>query len=164
MVLGVTKLTIEPMTEADVARAVDIELASFGASDLGGERGDPRDIREARLREELARTWAHVRVAREASKVVGYVLFWHVVDELHLLNVAVAPTERRRGIGRELVRDVIDYGRSNVAVKVLLEVRAGNDAALRLYEGLGFTVFNVRKRYYSDGEDGIEMSLELARV
>ena len=63
------------MTEGDIGAVLTI---------------DP-DAREHQLREELVRTWARVRVDRsEAGAVVGYVLFWHVTDEIHLLNVAVA--------------------------------------------------------------------------
>lgn len=156
-------VAIEDMTERDIDAAVTIDLASFQPSDIGAERNDARATREKSLREELARSWARTRVARAPSgDVVGYVLFWHVVDEIHLLNVAVAPASRRTGVGRALVLAVIAYARAHAAAKILLEVRASNTAALGLYEKLGFTRFNVRERYYSDGEDGIEMVLDLA--
>jgi ribosomal-protein-alanine N-acetyltransferase len=154
------------MTEQDVEAALAIDLASFHqevlvASDIGAEREEPRAVREKQLREELARSWARLRVARGANgEVLGYVLFWHVVDEIHLLNVAVAPPARRMGVGRALVDEVVAYARQNGASKVLLEVRASNAAALGLYERLGFSRYNVRKRYYPDGEDGVEMMLE----
>lgn len=155
-------MIIEEMTERDLDAAVEIDLASFHPSDIGAERLDPRAARARSLREELVRTWARLRVARNASgDVVGYVLFWHVVDEIHLLNVAVAPHARRSGIGRLLVETVVTYAREHAAAKILLEVRASNVAALALYGRLGFTQFNVRERYYSDGEDGVEMLLEL---
>jgi ribosomal-protein-alanine acetyltransferase len=159
----VSQVFIEPMTESDVPAALAIDLTSFRPSDIGGERGDPRAAREKQLREELVRTWARVRVARgPENSVLGYILFWHVADEIHLLNVAVEPAARRGGIGRALVEDLLAYARANAAAKVLLEVRASNEAAIRLYERLGFARFNVRARYYSDGEDGVEMVLELA--
>jgi ribosomal-protein-alanine N-acetyltransferase len=162
---GVTPPTIEPMTERDVDAALAIDLASFRPSDIGAEREDPRSVREKQLREELARAWARLRVARGPDgAVLGYVLFWHVVDEIHLLNVAVAPSSRRQGIGRALVEDVLAYARAHDASKVLLEVRASNEAALRLYERLGFERFNVRQRYYSDGEDGVEMVLAVTKA
>lgn len=119
---------------------------------------DP-DAREPQLRHELTRTWAHLRVDRDDGVVQGYVLFWHVTDEIHLLNVAVAASARRRGRGRALVECVIDYARAHAAAKVLLEVRRSNEAALALYRRLGFEEFNVRKRYYDDGEDALEMML-----
>ena len=124
---------------------------------------DP-DVRERQLREELVRSWARLRVDRsDAGEVVGYVLFWHVTDEIHHLNVAVAPSERRKGRGRALVETVIAYARAHAAAKVLLEVRVSNVAALELYRGLGFEEIHRRKRYYDDGEDAIEMMLTLIR-
>jgi ribosomal-protein-alanine N-acetyltransferase len=131
---------IEPMTEADIAAVLAI---------------DP-DARESNLREELVRTWGRLRVLR-SEHLLGYVLFWHVTDEIHLLNVAVDPAERRKGYGRRLVEEVIDFGRSHQAERVLLEVRVSNAAAVALYAALGFEEFNRRKRYYDDGEDAIEM-------
>lgn len=155
-------VTIAPMTAQDVGAAVEIDVASF--TPKGDGRGEPPRVeREAYLREELARTWARLRVARgERGEVLGYVLFWHVTDEIHLLSVAVAPAVRRRGVGRALVEDVLAYAREHAAAKVLLEVRASNAAAIALYRGLGFTEFNVRARYYADGEDGVEMTRSLA--
>lgn len=155
-------MNVSAMTEADLPEALAIDLASFPPSQLSAGGGDVRQVREAQLREELARPWAKVRVARgERGLALGYSLFWHVADEVHLLNVAVAPAERRKGIGRALMDDLLAYARANAAAKVLLEVRAGNTAAIRLYESLGFAHLGVRRRYYADGEDAVEMLLEL---
>jgi ribosomal-protein-alanine N-acetyltransferase len=154
-------LTISEMTEREVSAALVIDLASFPES--GPETGDAWAARrEAHLKEELARAWARLRVARTSSgEVLGYVLFWHVVDEIHLLSVAVEPTARRRGVGRALVNDVLSYAKAHAPAKILLEVRASNVPAITLYETLGFVRFNVRERYYPDGEDGVEMMLEV---
>lgn len=154
--------TIDALVEADVDAAIEIDLVSFVPSELGAGHEDPRVVRERSLREELVRPWARLRAARDAHGVVlGYALFWHVVDEVHLLNVAVAIPARRRGIGRALVEEVIAYARQHDVVRILLEARAGNIPAIALYEQLGFTRFAVRERYYADGEDAVEMSLSL---
>lgn len=153
---------IDALVEADLTAAVDIDLASFVPSELGVGTETPHVVRDRSLREELVRTWARLRAARdESGALLGYALFWHVVDELHLLNVAVAIPWRRRGIGRALIDDLIAYGRAHGVARILLEVRAGNLPAITLYEQLGFTRFNVRERYYADDEDAIEMSLIL---
>lgn len=157
-----TLVTIDALVEADVDAAIEIDLVSFVPSELGAEREDPRAVREKSLREELVRTWARLRAARDASGLlVGYALFWHVVDEVHLLNVAVAISARRRGTGRALVEEVIAYAKSHGVVRILLEARAGNVPAIALYEQLGFERYAVRERYYADSEDAVEMSLTL---
>ena len=153
---------IDLLVEDDVVAAVAIDLVSFVHSELGAGREDPRVVRERSLREELVRPWSRLRAARDQpGKLVGYTLFWHVVDELHLLNVAVAIDARRRGVGRALMEDLLAYAREHAVMRILLEVRAGNEPALALYESLGFERFNVREGYYADGEDAVEMSLAL---
>jgi len=153
-------VTIETLLEQDIDGAVAIDLVSFVSGELGEGREDPRVVRERSLREELARPWSRLRAARgDSGTLLGYSLFWHVVDELHLLNVAVALPHRRRGIGRALMADLLAYAQQNKIARVLLEVRASNVGALGLYESLGFDRFNVRAAYYADGEDAVEMSL-----
>jgi [ribosomal protein S18]-alanine N-acetyltransferase len=147
-------VAIEPMTEADLEAVLDIDVSAFR---------EPREVREKSLREELTRAWARLFVARaDGGRAVGYLLYWHVVDEGHVINVAVAPQERRNGIGRALVAHLVDQAKANGIVKLLLEVRASNVAAIRLYESAGFTRFNVRERYYDDGEDAVEMMCVIA--
>jgi len=121
-----------------------------------------RVLREASLREELSRPFSRLVVARgDRKEILGYALSWHVVDELHLLNVAVAARARRQGIGRALMDDLLAYGRGHAIGRVLLEVRVSNAAAIALYTSLGFSRFNVRERYYDDGEDAVEMKCVL---
>jgi len=153
---------VDALVPEDLEAAIEIDLASFVPSELGAGREDPRVVRERSLREELVRPWAKLRAARdENGALLGYALFWHVVDEVQLLNVAVAIPARRRGIGRALMADLVAYARAQKAARILLEVRAGNQGAIALYEQLGFTRFNVRERYYADDEDAIEMMLVL---
>lgn len=155
-------VTIDAMVESDVSAALEIDLVSFVASEIGAGREDPRVVRERSLREELVRPWGRLRAARDqAGTLVGYTLFWHVVDELHLLNIAVAISARRGGIGRALMHDLLAYARSHDIARILLEARAGNAPALALYEEFGFTRYAVRARYYADCEDAVEMSLVL---
>ena len=94
-------------------------------------------------------------------KILGYSVCWRVLDELHLLNVAVHPEHRGGAIGRRLVEAVLDDGRLTGARVVYLEVRAGNVAARRLYRRLGFRDLGVRRAYYGPGQDAIVMELRL---
>lgn len=146
-----SSVVVDTMTDADVGAVATIDVAAFH---------EPRELREKQLREEIARPWARLRVARgDAGAVKGYLLFWHVADEAHVINVAVAPADRRKGIGRALVDNLLSYARHHGVAKIFLEVRASNAAAIALYESAGFSRFNVRERYYADGEDAIEMKL-----
>jgi ribosomal-protein-alanine N-acetyltransferase len=91
-----------------------------------------------------------VFVARDQSgTVVGFCSFWHVLDELHINNLAVLPEFRRQGIGSALLQHVLARGESLGTRRAVLEVRRSNDVALRTYERFGFTVTSVRRDYYS---------------
>jgi ribosomal-protein-alanine N-acetyltransferase len=116
------------------------------------------------VEEELGRPWARVWAARlaEGAAPVGFLVAWHVADELHVLNVATAPPIRRRGVARALMDEALAYAAGERVRIVLLEVRRSNRAAIKLYRGLGFTALGVRPRYYADNdEDAIEMILAL---
>lgn len=147
---------IRRMTPEDLEAVLALDLASF-VPERAMTAQEARTTREAQLREELVRAWARLRVAVVDDVVVGYLLSWHVVDEVHLLNVAVSADVRRQGHGDALVRSLIEEAEAEAAARVLLEVRASNVPAITLYERLGFERFHVRPRYYADGEDGVEM-------
>ena len=142
---------IETMSEADVPAVISIE--------------GPTHMSEEQLRAELQRPWARLWVARESVAMeddgvtVGFVIAWHVVDELHVLNVATRVDRRRRGIARLLMESLIAHARSVHAKHLLLEVRRSNTPAIALYRALGFFAIGVRTRYYPDDEDAIEMVL-----
>ncbi|HVR19196.1 MAG TPA: ribosomal protein S18-alanine N-acetyltransferase [Polyangiaceae bacterium] len=117
--------------------------------------------------EELARPWARLWVVRPEpdGEPLGFALAWHAADEVHLLDLAVDESARRRGVARELVAALLGYARETAARLVLLEVRRSNAAAIGLYRSAGFTENGVRRAYYSDnGEDALEMSIELTET
>lgn len=116
---------------------------------------------EEHIREEMSRPWTRAWAAHGDSGVVGYLLSWHVVDELHILQVATEPRERRRGVGRALVERALGFAAAEKVRLVLLEVRRSNVPAIALYRGLGFSAVNVRRGYYANGEDAVEMLVEL---
>lgn len=94
------------------------------------------------------------------AATVAFCSFWLILDELHINNLAVHPAYRRQGYGRELLEYVIALGARVGAVRATLEVRRSNEAALRLYEGLGFRVEATRRNYY---EQPVEDALILWR-
>jgi ribosomal-protein-alanine N-acetyltransferase len=93
--------------------------------------------------------------------VVGFTVFWIVTDEMHILNLAVAPLFRRKGIARKLVLAALMRAHGKGARRAFLEVRASNIAAQKLYSILGFMGTGVRREYYdSPIEDAVVMALE----
>jgi ribosomal-protein-alanine N-acetyltransferase len=93
--------------------------------------------------------------------LAAHCFFWLLGPEIHLLNLAVRPEYRRRGLARRLMRAMLALGRRAGAETVLLEVRSGNVEALGLYQASGFAVTGRRPGYYEDGEDAQLMTLEL---
>jgi ribosomal-protein-alanine N-acetyltransferase len=90
----------------------------------------------------------------------AYGAFRLVLDEMHVMNVAVAAPERRRGLARWLLRFAMGRAARRGASRALLEVRAGNREAVALYESLGFRRLGVRREYY---REPVEDALVLAR-
>ena len=93
--------------------------------------------------------------------VIGYLVFWLVEDEMHILNLAIAPTFRRERVARKLVLDALKRASLKGAKQAFLEVRVSNSAARKLYSNLGFVVTSVRREYYDKPvEDAVVMTLE----
>ena len=87
-------------------------------------------------------------VAVEDDKVVGYVGSQSVLGEADMMNLAVHPDYRRRGIARKLVLELIEQLKTQGSHVLILEVRASNDPAIALYTDLGFTQVGRRPNYY----------------
>jgi [ribosomal protein S18]-alanine N-acetyltransferase len=93
--------------------------------------------------------------------VTGYIVYWIVEDEMHILNLAVTPEYRQQGISRKLVLAAIKRAARKGAQRAFLEVRASNSAAQKLYSSLGFSGSFIRRDYYdSPVEDAVIMTLE----
>lgn len=94
--------------------------------------------------------------------VVGFAITRTVSEESELLNIAVDPAHRKRGIGAQLLDTVMEHCKSAGALEMWLEVRASNAGARTLYDARGFTAIGVRKRYYeAPREDAIVLRAEL---
>lgn len=100
----------------------------------------------------------YIAIDSNAEGIVGYVGMWHIVDEIHITNIAVMPTYRRKGVASALISNIIDYATMNEVVGITLEVRRSNESAILLYEKYGFINYGIRKNYYTDPkEDAIIM-------
>ena len=97
-----------------------------------------------------------VAVDDGTGALLGYAVCRHVLDESHLLNIAVAPASRGRGVGRALLRACLRRSARAGSAWIHLEVRAGNETAAALYRDEGFRFMGIRKGYYADtGEDAL---------
>ncbi len=118
---------------------------------------------EQELSHPHAELWlAYAEEGGENVEPIGYVDFWVVAGEISLLNLAVDPGARRRGLGQKLLALMEDVGRESSGEVVFLEVRRSNLPGLELYRKFGFVQVGIRKGYYSDnGEDALVLSKRL---
>jgi ribosomal-protein-alanine N-acetyltransferase len=109
----------------------------------------------------VARVWV-ARARADDSPPIAFLLAWAVADELHIINLATHPDNRRQGAGAALMRSLLEHAKSERVRLLLLEVRRSNRVAISLYRAHGFRAMGVRRRYYADNaEDAIEMMLAL---
>ena len=127
-------MEIVTMNETHVAQIAQLERAIF--SDAWSEHS---------IRTELTNQLALWLVAVEGDTVAGYIGSQTVLGEADMMNLAVRPEYRRRGLGRQLVEELI---RRLDAAQLTLEVRVTNLPAQKLYESMGFTQVGRRKNYY----------------
>ena len=111
------------------------------------------------IQSELEKADSRCTVAVEDSKVVGFLAFEQIMDEGSIVEVAVHPDHRRKGIARELIKNAVECCEELDAV--YLEVRESNIPAISLYKNLGFYEVGKRRDYYSDPkEDAVIMRLD----
>ena len=100
------------------------------------------------------------RVDEAGGEIRSYAVLMPVVDEAELLNIGVAADQQRRGVGRAMLLEMLDLACGRNMIRVFLEVRASNTAALALYHSAGFVEIGLRKGYYRNaggGDDAIAM-------
>ena len=144
---------IRPAVLADAAALVAIERRSFG---------DPWS--EASFREALNSSWTFVLVAQTGRGVAGYLVGREAAGTGEVLNLAVAPEFRRRGVGDALLQEGLVAFRHNGVDEVFLEVRESNSSARALYARHGFRPVGQRSAYYRNPkEDALVLRLELTQ-
>lgn len=144
---GARAITVAPATAAELDAIDEISRHSFRVP-------WPRQT----FVDELTRDHARLDVARRGPDLVGYLNYWLVVDEVHLLAIATHPDARRAGVAAALMGHLLDVARARPARLITLEVRAGNTAARALYARYDFTEVTTRRNYYDDGEDAVVMT------
>lgn len=101
-------------------------------------------------------------ICTQNEQFLGYCGFQWSGEQGDVLTIGVDPAYRRQGAGKALMDALLSCAEEKGVKEVFLEVRAGNEAARRLYEQCGFTLLYTRKGYYSDPkEDGLVLRLEV---
>lgn len=98
------------------------------------------------------------------DEIIGYIMFYSVEDEAHIMNLAIHPDFREKGYASELINHMLLYVRARGAVVIFLEVRESNIKAQRLYARFGFKIIGKRKGYYTEtNEDALVMHLSTSK-
>ena len=141
---------IRPMIEDDLVAVVAIEAASYFTP-----------WKREHFQSEIEARYSWPFVAVEGGAVVGYVCLMSLFEEAQILNIAVLPGQRGRGIARILLEFAFLQALEKGAETVALEVRATNTAAIKLYEWIGFRRTGVRLKYYEGVDDALLMEKSL---
>ena len=162
---GVSELSFLPMTVADLDSVLAIESVSHIHPWTKGNFSDSL----------AAGHWAYCVRPQLADAIKGsyldpevlwaYCILFPAVDELHLLNITVSPKLRRLGIGLKMMNAIEGVAAQQNMPRIILEVRPTNEAALELYQSLGYEQIGLRKNYYPvDATSGLrEDALVLAK-
>lgn len=112
------------------------------------------------LKNDLENPISRYLVMLDGDRLIGYGAFWLLMEEGHITNVAVLPQYRGRGLGKALMKALIQHASDSGARFMELECRASNEVARKMYHTLGFLRVGCKKGYYTDtGEDAIVMAL-----
>ena len=146
---------IRKMTVEDIPAVVALDQMSFSLP------WPERSFRFELTDNPASRCW----VAEVDGHIVGMIVNWLLVDEVHVATIATHPDSRRQGIARKLLSHSLRYMSDEGAVSSFLEVREGNTAARDMYRKFGYEETGRRKAYYKDNnEDAILMTLEKINV
>ncbi len=143
------KYEIRPLTETDAQKAYALLKASFS---MPGEYEDTVN----NLSNPLTRAIGMF----EGDQLIGYGAFWLLMEEAHVTHVAIDPSLRGQGFGREIMKKLIQHASDCGARFMELECRRGNTVALSMYHKLGFLRVGFKKNYYPDtNEDAVVLAL-----
>jgi [ribosomal protein S18]-alanine N-acetyltransferase len=135
-----------------------LELHDLNAIEAIEKRAYPTPWSRSMFASELAKPTSICLGAFEREELVGYVINSRYVDAWHIMNVAVDPEHQRRGVASRLLERLFELTRDDERRGYTLEVRVSNEAAIELYERLGFEPRGIRRGYYTDNrEDALIM-------
>jgi len=181
--LTAVRYALRPMVPSDISQVMDIERESFPS--IWPETTYKRELQNRLARylvlvqhpperpptppAQVRRPWGwretvrRLRTLRPAPEptqelILGFAGLWLMVEEAHIVTLAVREGQRRRGLGELLLIVAIEVAVAHGQQVMTLEVRRSNEAAVSLYEKYGFTRAGVRSRYYDNREDALIMT------
>jgi ribosomal-protein-alanine N-acetyltransferase len=138
-----------------------LELRDLTAIEQIEKRAYPTPWSRSMFASEIAKPSSICLGAFDGDELVAYLIVSRYVDAWHVMNVAVSPDHRRRGLAGTLLGALFEQTAGDSRRGYTLEVRVSNEGAIKLYEGLGFHSSGIRRGYYTDNrEDALIMWLE----
>ena len=120
---------------------------------------------EEHFQAELEKPYSHILLLSDDDTdqvIAGYIVYWLMLEECEILNLAVDLPFRGLGYAEKLVRAVVSASIKMSLKRVILDVRKSNLPALHLYQKVGFRISHIRKGFYSNGEDAYQMMIDLS--
>ncbi len=145
--------SLRPATAEDLPKILDVEC-----------RAHVSPWTQTHFQTELTKPYSTFWVLTDDetdSQILGYIIFWFMFDECQILNLAVDLGFRGLGFAKYMMSSCVQLAVRKGLSRVVLEVRKSNLAAIQLYQNLGFTIRQLRKEFYSNGEDAYQMTLDL---
>jgi ribosomal-protein-alanine N-acetyltransferase len=143
----ITAVELRPLRTSDLDAIEEVERASY-----------PTPWSRSMFAGELSKPSGICLGAFQGEDMLGYLIVARYVDAWHVMNVAVDPAWRGRGVARALLDKLFELTGDDVERGYTLEVRVSNHTAIHLYESLGFVATGVRRGYYTDNrEDALIM-------
>lgn len=144
---GSTTINIRKANTGDIESIITIEEQRF-----------PHPWGRKFFSDEITHDISYFYVAEDiddipSARLTGYIIFWIIAEEMELHKIAVSEDYQGQGIGKELMRFMLDTAAQKKVEKIFLEVRKSNHTAVRLYESFHFKLTGTRKKYYSDPEE-----------
>ena len=144
--------TVRPMEESDLEVVMYLEntcfIAPWGLKELTYEIND----------NPVSNLWV---IESSMYGVAGFVDYWITFDSATICQICVNPVFRKRGLGAQMMSEVIKDCKANKVRNITLEVREHNESAIRLYEKFNFKKILIKENYYTNGDNAIYMIREM---
>ena len=113
------------------------------------------------LKSELENENSYYIVAKENDDIVGFGGLWKSIDDIHITNIVTKKIFRNKGIGKTILKELINHSKKFGYNVITLEVNENNTPAISLYKKFGFKEIGIRKKYYNNIDNAIIMNLDI---